>query len=216
MEAVLPRQFYRRPADQLAPDLLNKVLVVGARSGRIVEVEAYLAVADPACHAHNGRTARNQVMFGNPGALYVYFSYGVHWCANVVCGAPGEGTAVLIRALEPLDGRTEMYAARTKARRDVDLCSGPGKLCAALALGGQHNGMDLTVTASPVRIIDDGMAPPASPVRTTRIGISKAADLPLRWYVAENAHVSRRLRSASEARTVRDRATSDSSDGPRR
>lgn len=195
---MLPREFYRRPADQLAPELLNKVLAVGGRSGRIVEVEAYLGAADPASHAHNGPTGRNRVMFGDAGVLYVYFSYGVHWCANVVCSEPGVGSAVLLRALAPLTGRDAMYANRPKARRDVDLCSGPGKLCAALGLNGAHNGVDLTVQSSPVHIFDDGVAPPAAPVRTTRIGITKAAELALRWYVPDSAHVSRRLRRSAE------------------
>ncbi len=189
----LERAFYRRPADKLAPDLLNKVLVAGPRSGRIVEVEAYLAAEDAACHAHNGPTPRNRVMFGPAGRLYVYFSYGVHWCANVVCGEAGEGTAVLIRALQPLAGIDEMYEDRPRARRETDLCSGPGKLCAVLAIAGHHNSTDLTAAGAPVQIVDDGLAPPSAPVRTTRIGISKAAELPLRWYVADNANVSRRL-----------------------
>jgi DNA-3-methyladenine glycosylase len=189
--SALRQAFYARRATDLAPSLLNKVLTVGERSGRIVEVEAYLASADPASHAFAGRTARNAVMFGPAGLLYVYFSYGVHWCANVVCGQEGEGTAVLIRALEPLTGIPAMEAARPKARRRRDLCSGPGKLTAALGIVGAHNGTDLTAPAAGVTIGDDGVPPPTKPVVTTRIGITKAADLPLRWYVAGNPNVSR-------------------------
>jgi DNA-3-methyladenine glycosylase len=126
---VLPRAFYRRDALALAPQLLNRVLVAGRRAGRIVEVEAYRGAEDPASHAYRGRTARNAAMFGPPGHLYVYRSYGVHWCANVVCGEEGVAMAVLVRAVAPVAGVPEMWQARRAARRDRDLGSGPGKLC---------------------------------------------------------------------------------------
>lgn len=189
---VLPRAFYRRSSLEVAPDLLNKVLVAGGRSGRVVEVEAYLGPDDPASHAFRGPTLRNQVMFGPPGHLYVYFSYGVHWCANVVCGDEGEGTAVLLRALAPLGGQEAMFAARAAARRPRDLCSGPGKLTQALGLGREHDGADLVTGDRGVQMVDDGAPPPAAPVVARRVGISVAVDRPWRWYVAGDPNVSRR------------------------
>ena len=139
----LPKDFYRRPAELLAPLLLNKLLVVAdGRAGRIVEAEAY-AGDDPASHAFRGRTARNATMFGPAGHLYVYFTYGMHWCANAVCGQDGEGTAVLLRALEPLAGLDLMWQARPRARSERDLCSGPAKLTQALGIAGGADGADL-------------------------------------------------------------------------
>ena len=190
---VLARGFFAPDPVVVAPLLLNKVLVVGqgsgGRSGRIVEVEAYRA-DDPASHSYRGLTARTAVMFGPPGHLYVYRSYGLHWCANVVCGAEGEGAAVLLRAIEPLTGRPAMYAARTGIRRDVDLGSGPGKLTQALGISGADNGADLTDPGG-LHLAEDGVAPPAAPGVSRRIGISVAVDVPWRWFVADSAHVSK-------------------------
>jgi len=170
--------------------LLNKLLVASdGRTGRIVEVEAYTGSDDPASHSHRGKTQRNATMFGPPGLLYVYLSYGIHWCANVVCGSEGEGTAVLIRALEPVAGLQRMREARSKARRDLDLCRGPARLAQALGITGEDDGTDLV--EGPFRLVDDGVPPPPAPVVTTRIGISRATDLPWRWYVPDNPHVSR-------------------------
>ncbi|MCE7031351.1 DNA-3-methyladenine glycosylase [Lysobacter sp. GX 14042] len=186
---ALPGNFYRRPADLLAPLLLNKLLATAdGRVGRIVEVEAY-AGDDPASHAFRGRTARNAAMFGPAGHLYVYFTYGMHWCANAVCGQEGEGTAVLLRALEPLAGQERMRQARPRARSERDLCSGPAKLAQALGITGTLDGVDLASGA--VRILGDGVPPPGDPVVTPRIGITKATELPWRWYVPGNPHVSR-------------------------
>ncbi len=174
--------------------LLNKVLVKGERAGRIVEVEAYHGTRDAASHAARGPTARNAVMFGPPGFLYVYFTYGMHWCANVVCGRDGEAAAVLIRALAPTAGLDEMRRARVAARRDRDLCSGPAKLCQALGITGAENGEDvLSGVAVPgrVRLVDDGTPPPRAPARGPRIGITEATELPWRFWVPDSPWVSR-------------------------
>ena len=134
--------------DVVAPRLLNTLIVVGPRVARVVEVEAYDGEHDPASHAFRGRTERNAVMFGPPGRLYVYRSYGLHWCANVVVAEPGRAAAVLLRAVEPLDGLELMQADRPAVRRPVELSNGPGKLCAALGITGQHGGVDLLSAAS--------------------------------------------------------------------
>ncbi len=189
---VLPRSFYRRDSLSVAPELLNKVLVHDGRAARIVEVEAYMAGDDPASHAYRGPTARNAVMFGPPGHLYVYFTYGMHWCANAVCGPVGQATAVLLRAGAPLRGLAAMRAARPAARRDRDLASGPAKLCQALGVDQAHDGADLVSGDRAVRIVDDGVAPPERPGVSGRIGLSVASDRPWRWYVPGDPNVSRR------------------------
>jgi DNA-3-methyladenine glycosylase len=176
----------------VAPRLLNKILVRGDRAGRIVEVEAYRGMRDPASHAYRGETPRTEVMFGPPGHLYVYFTYGMHWCANVVCSPEGEAGAVLVRALAPLEGIEAMRAVRPAARRDRDLCNGPAKLCQALGITGVDNGADLLAAApAGVRLVDDGTPPPKRPGRGTRIGISVATELRWRWWVAGEESVSR-------------------------
>jgi len=191
---VVPRRFYRRASTIVAPELLNKVLELGPCRGRIVEVEAYAGPLDPASHAYRGRTPRNGVMFGPPGHLYVYFSYGLHQCANAVTGDVGEGQAVLLRAVEPIAGLEEMWARRVRARRAIDLGNGPGKLTEALGIGQVHDGADLV--RGPVRILDDGTEPPAVPGVSVRVGISRAVDRPWRWFVAGNPNVSRTPRAS--------------------
>jgi DNA-3-methyladenine glycosylase len=121
----------------------------------------------------------------------VYFTYGMHWCANAVCSEEGEASAVLIRALAPLGGLEIMGERRLRARRERDLCSGPAKLCQALGIDGTADGVDLTTARAPVRIVDDGVPPPARPGRSPRIGISTAIDVPWRWYVDGDPNVSR-------------------------
>jgi DNA-3-methyladenine glycosylase len=193
--SVLERDFYRRDPRVVAPELLGKLFVRTddsglVRAGRIVEVEAYCGGEDPGSHAYRGETARNRTMFGPPGGLYVYFTYGMHWCGNVVCGEPGVGVAVLLRALAPVDGVEAMWADRPAARRERDLCSGPAKLCQALGLDRAFDGADLVTGDRGVVVADDGTPPPADPVQTTRIGLSAGAEHPWRWYVPGDPNVS--------------------------
>jgi DNA-3-methyladenine glycosylase len=179
-----------RPSVEVAPSLLGALLVVGERVGRIVEVEAYLGPLDEASHAYRGATRRNATMFGPAGHLYVYFTYGMHWCANVVTGRPGDGQAVLLRALEPVAGLEAMRAARPKARRDLDLCRGPARLCEALGITGELDGTDLCRrSADRPWLARDGAAP-LPVVAGPRIGITKAVHHPWRFSVAGSRHVS--------------------------
>lgn len=178
------------PAD-VAPRLLEALLICGGRVGRIIEVEAYGGADDPASHAHRRRTQRNSSMFEAPGTLYVYRSYGIHWCANVVCDRVGEAGAVLIRAVEPLAGIEEMRQARPRARRDVDLANGPGKLCAALAITDDDDGTDVLSATSRVRLRRDHRLPPDRPPASPRIGISAATDRLWRYTVRDHGGLSR-------------------------
>jgi DNA-3-methyladenine glycosylase len=170
--------------------LLNKLLVHGERAGRIVEVEAYRGEDDPASHAYRGPTARNATMFGRPGLLYVYFTYGMHWCANVVCGSEGQARAVLVRALAPVAGVDEMRAARPAARSERDLTSGPAKLCQALGVTGELDGADLVTGDRGIAVADDGVPPPRRPGTGPRVGIRAAVDRPWRLWVPGDRHVS--------------------------
>ena len=186
--------FCSRSALAVAPDLLNKVLVApDGRAGRIVEVEAYRGADDPGSHGFRGPTKRNATMFGPPGHLYVYFTYGMHWCANVVVETEGVAAAVLLRALTPIQGLDAMYAARgPAARTERDLCSGPAKLTQALGIDGALDGANLVSGDRGVTIVDDGQPPPPTPAVTTRIGLTNGADLPWRFCIEGTADVSRR------------------------
>ena len=188
---VLPRSFYARDSREVAPELLGKLLVADGLVVRIVEVEAYAGAEDPGSHAYRGQTPRNRVMFGPAGHLYVYFTYGMHWCANAVCGADGWPTAVLLRAAAPVRGLGTMQDRRPAARRERDLLSGPAKLCSALALDRAHDGADLVKGDRGVVLADDGTPPPAAPVVTTRVGLSAGTEHPWRWYVPGDPNVSR-------------------------
>jgi DNA-3-methyladenine glycosylase len=188
----LPREFYLQDTISAARALVGKLLVhntpEGAISGRIVETEAYLR-GDPACHANRGMTERNRVMFGPPGHAYVYFTYGMHFCMNAVTQPEGEAEAVLIRALQPIEG-IELMARNRKVTEPRNLCSGPGKLTQALGLNRAHNGLDLTNSCL---IIADGGEEVGNIVVTTRIGIKVFMDKPWRFYSERlAAWVSRR------------------------
>ena len=207
----LPRSFYERDATAVARALLGTILECetpeGRASGRIVETEAYLGPHDPASHAAAGVTARTRHLFGRPGMAYVYFIYGVHWCVNAVVWRRGAGTAVLVRALEPVDGIPLMRARRWQSTaatrssdrwratapgtdtRDRELTNGPGKLCAALGIDGRLNGV--TLLRSPLTIRRGRAVPDADVLVSPRIGISRAADLPCRFYIRDNRFVSR-------------------------
>jgi DNA-3-methyladenine glycosylase len=183
-ETVLQRSFFARDVVAVARDLIGATLTVGGVGGRIVETEAYHH-EDPASHSFAGPTQRNAVMFGPAGHAYIYLSYGIHWCLNAVAGPPGEGNAVLIRALEPLSGLAVM-GARRGGMPDRLLCAGPGRLCQALGLGREQNGLPLD--EPPFRL-----AQPQSPVPIAtgpRIGISKAADRLWRFGLAGSRFLS--------------------------
>lgn len=179
-----------------AEALLGAVLVHGGTAGRIVEVEAYHGAADPASHAYRGPTARNAVMFGPAGHLYVYLIYGMHHCANVVAGPEGEAQAVLVRALEPLKGIEEMTARRAGTARD--LCRGPGRLCEAMAIDRTHDGADLCGRG--LLRLEQG-EPPRRIGRGPRVGVTSAAERPWRLFDADSPHVSPYRRATARARS---------------
>jgi len=190
---ILPRTFYDRETEIVARDMLGTVLECeteeGVASGIIVETEAYLGEHDLACHAAVGRTARTEHLYGPPGISYVYFIYGMYWCFNAVTREEGQPSAVLVRALEPLDGVSLMHRRRSRIKNDVDLTNGPGKLCSALGITGAQTGKPLQ--RKPL-VIREGESVPDDHVEVTpRIGITKSADWPLRYLVRGNKYVSR-------------------------
>lgn len=189
MTRRLSPDFYARHPTDVAPELLGKLVVNGRRAARIVEVEAYGGSDDPASHAARGATPRNASMFGPPGWWYVYFTYGMHWCANLVCGGDGEPAAVLLRAAAPVSGLATMRRLRTTARRDTELCAGPARLCVALGIDGGDDATD--AVGGRLRVVDDGTPPPRAPQCTPRVGISRGTELPWRWVVPGDPHLSR-------------------------
>ena len=182
---MLSRAFFARNVHMVAPELIGATLLVNGVGGRIVEVEAY-DHEDPASHGFAGRTTRNAAMFGPPGHAYVYRSYGIHWCINFVCDPEGVANAVLIRAVEPLTG-IEVMRARRGGVADRLLCSGPGRLCQALAVTGGHDGLPLD--APPFALFARDR--PVDVVTGPRIGITRAADRPWRHGLAGSAFLSR-------------------------
>jgi DNA-3-methyladenine glycosylase len=191
---TLGGEFFARSVHEVAPDLIGCVLLVDDVGGPIVEAEAY-DHEDPASHGFRGPTERNRSMFGPAGRAYVYRSYGVHWCLNLVCGEEGTAAAVLIRALEPAYGVVEM-----KRRRGLDdlrlLCSGPGRLCQALGVTREHDGLPLDAPPFELRPSEEGVEVVAGP----RVGITRAADLPWRYGLDGSRYVSRRFGVSARGR----------------
>ncbi len=196
-EKILTKKFYDRTPDIVARELLGKILTHHHNgiccSGRIVETEAYFPENDPANHAARGKTKRNTPMFGPPGIAYVYFCYGNHWLVNAVTEKEGIASAVLIRAVEPVEG-IEIMRKRRKVKRDVDLTNGPAKLCSALGITGEQNGLSLL--KKPLIIIDDET--PLPEYKTSkRIGISVGTEIEGRYYIPGNEYISAKPRSGN-------------------
>jgi DNA-3-methyladenine glycosylase len=198
---ALPRSFYQRDVAVVARAMLGTILEFnspgGCTAGRVVETEAYLGPSDPASHAVVGLTDRTRDLFGRPGTSYVYFIYGVHWCFNAVAWRQGGGAAVLVRALEPLEGLPLMRArrwprrgpsVRASARRDRDLTNGPGKLCEALGIDRRQSGLSLQ--RLPLILRRGREIPDGDVLVSPRIGISRAVDSPYRYFVRNNEFVS--------------------------
>lgn len=189
----LPRDFYDRDTEHVARDLLGAILECttadGVAAGRIVETEAYLGEHDLACHAAVGRTTRTAPLYGPPGIAYVYLIYGMYWCVNAVTRAEHEPSAVLVRAIEPVTGIDLMRRRRPKTRRDVDLTNGPGKLCLALGIDARNNWKPLDHAPLVIRA-GDAIADRDVTV-TPRIGITRSADWPLRWFITGSLYVSK-------------------------
>ncbi len=195
----LPKEFYDRSVHEVARELIGCVVRHGETAGRIVETESY-HMEEPACHAFAGLTERTRTLYGEPGRAYVYFSYGIHSLLNAVAEGEGVGAAVLIRALEPVDG-IELMRRRRGVDRLEDLCSGPGKLTQALAIGLSHNGSSLV--DGPIEVLTrEPAAREPRVVAGERVGITKAAELPWRFCDADSQHVSRPWPAAMRARAA--------------
>jgi DNA-3-methyladenine glycosylase len=221
---ALPREFFARRSVAVAPDLLGCVIAHETAEGvvavMLTEVEAYEGESDPASHAYRGRTARNAVMFGPPGHVYVYFTYGMHFCMNLVCQADSGASAVLLRAGRVIEGvplariRRSRRAPRTPPR-EADLARGPGRLCEALSVDRSHDGADACGPASPLRAFAAETVIVAAGIsRGPRVGVSRAADVPWRFWIAGDptvssyrAHVPRRVRAKSVTSAGREDGT---------
>jgi DNA-3-methyladenine glycosylase len=198
---LLPREFFARPAVAVAPDLLGCVIshstAYGLVAVRLVEVEAYAGEADPASHAFRGQTARNGVMFGPPGHAYVYFTYGMHFCVNLVCQPAGEPEAVLLRAGQVIDGVPLATARRAGGRppkamqKETDLARGPARLCEALGIDRSHDGADVCQPGSPLQVAAPLAPVPATDIsRGPRVGVSRAADVAWRFWITGDPSAS--------------------------
>lgn len=190
MALKLNRSFFDRSVHEVAPDLIGATFLFNGAGGVIVEVEAYHHT-DPAAHSFNGQTPRNAVMFGPPGFAYVYRSYGIHWCVNVVCEAKGSASAVLIRALQPTQGIAVMQRRRGLENERL-LCAGPGRLCEALAITGAHDGLALNRPPFEFRAREGDVDTVTGP----RIGITKAADVPWRYGLKGSRYLSKPFRTS--------------------
>ncbi len=200
MEQKLKKDFYNRNVLVVAQELLGKIFVVNDKNsgkkltGMITEVEAYDGRIDEAAHTFNGKTKRNEIMFEEGGYLYVYFTYGVHFCANIVTGEMDIGTAILLRSMEPKKG-IETFAERrfgkkiVSEKEKINLLNGPGKICQAFGLNKNHNGKHLT--GNEIYLLDRDLVDKDEIVRCRRIGIKKSVDLPWRFYINENIFVSK-------------------------
>lgn len=195
MSRALERSFYARPAHVVAPELLNKVFVRGELAARIVEVEAYGGDDDPPSHGYRGKTARNAVMFGPPGHLYVYFTYGMHNCVNVVCGNDGQASAVLLRAMTPLSGIDVIASRRNGVARKLWM-AGPARLCVALGIDRSIDGTDV-VAEGEFKILDDATPGPVRVGNGPRVGVSSGVTTPWRWWDVDSENVSRGPRTFS-------------------
>ena len=197
----LKEDFYFGNVLQVAEKLLGKIFVYNNKeidkklTARIVEVEAYDGSTDEAAHTFNGKTNRNKIMFERGGYLYVYFTYGIHYCANIVTSREGEGTAVLLRAMEPLSGidyfKYQRFLDKKNEKIKIkDLLNGPAKICKAFNISREHNGTDLL--GSEIYLLDAPEIPESKIVKTKRIGIKKSVDLPWRFYIKDNIYVSKK------------------------
>jgi len=191
----LARSFFDRPSRLVAPELLGRILVCtlpeGAVELRLTEVEAYEGPDDPASHAYRGRTPRNAVMFGDPGHVYVYFTYGMHYCMNLVTGPGRDASAVLLRAGEVVSGVELAQSRRSNSRRSADLASGPARLTLALGVDRSRDGADACApSGSPFRVLAGSPPPPERIAAGPRTGIAQAMDRPLRFWLRDDPTVS--------------------------
>jgi len=199
LDKKLKKNFYRRDVMTVAKELLGKTLVKKGKNeilaGKIVEVEAYHGDIDEASHSFRGRTKRNEIMFNAGGYLYVYFTYGTHFCCNVVTGKKDQGTAVLIRAVEPISGIEKMiknrFSRKLKNEKEIfNLTSGPGKVCASFAINKNHSGIDLT--GEEIFILGNKKLADSEIGISKRIGITRSVDLPWRFFIKNNPYLSRK------------------------
>jgi DNA-3-methyladenine glycosylase len=219
-QLILTRHFFERPALDVAPALLGCVLETDSAAGvvavRITEVEAYSGQTDPASHAYRRKSGRNQVMFGPPGHAYVYQIYGLHFCVNLVCQPAGVAEAVLLRAGQVVEGSEVAWERRPAARAENQLARGPALLCQVLAIDRRFDGTDVCAPSSPLRILGPGPSgpPEAAMIRSgPRVGITKAADFPWRFWIDGDPTVSAYRRATPRKRPGTQTVTTTGSEG---